>query len=103
MVGTTYESSFRTKHALPSGFLTERIALPWRLDLSAWTSYGARRDDPWDAITKDGIQSSFRGIRGGDEGYHDMVRCWTELGFVIKRVKNLSRTDAAHPELILVE
>jgi hypothetical protein len=36
VVGTTYESSFRTKHALPSGFFSERIALPWRLNLSAW-------------------------------------------------------------------
>ncbi len=39
--GATYESSFRLKHALPSGFLTERMALPWRRIFPPATSYGA--------------------------------------------------------------
>ncbi len=103
VAGATYESPFRLKHALPPGFLTERMAPPWQADFSACDELSCQRSDPSTTITKDGIQSFSSGIRGGDEGNHDMVRCWTELGFVIKRVKNLSRTDAAHPELIPVE
>jgi hypothetical protein len=81
----TYESPFRIKQTLPPGFLTERMALPWQADFSACGELWWPAQRPVDVITTDGIQSFSRGIRGGDEGYHDMVRWWTELGFIIKK------------------
>jgi hypothetical protein len=81
----TYESPFRIKHNLPPGFLTERMVLPWQADFSSCGELWWPAQRPVDVITATGIQPFSRGIRDGDEGYHDMVRWWTELGLVIKK------------------
>ena len=75
--GATYESPFRLEHALPPAFLTERMALSWQAIFPPATSCRAQRNDRSTRLTK--VDPFSRGIRGEDEGDHDIVRCWTEL------------------------
>ncbi|MDQ3186597.1 MAG: LodA/GoxA family CTQ-dependent oxidase [Pseudomonadota bacterium] len=78
----TYEAPFRVKHTLPAGFLTERMALPWQADFLACGELWWPAQRPVDVVTASGqIQPFSRGI----EDYGDMVRWWTELGFVVKK------------------
>lgn len=79
---TTYEAPFRIKHTLPPGFLTERMALPWQADFLACGELWWPAQRPVDVVTASGeIQPFSRGI----EDYADMVRLWTELGFIVKK------------------
>jgi hypothetical protein len=78
----TYEGSFRIKHTLSPGFLTERMALPWQADFLACGELWWPAQRPVDVVTASGrIQPFSRGI----QDYGDMVRWWTELGFVVKK------------------
>ncbi|SFN65397.1 LodA/GoxA family CTQ-dependent oxidase [Nitrosospira briensis] len=78
----TYESPFRIKHTLLPGFLTERMALPWQADFLACGELWWPAQRPVDVVTAAGeIQPFSRGI----EDYGDMVRWWTELGFIVKK------------------
>lgn len=78
----TYEGPFRIKHTLPPGFLTERMALPWQADFLACGELWWPAQRPVDVVTASGqIQPFSRGI----QDYGDMVRWWTELGFVVKK------------------
>lgn len=78
----TYEAPFRIKHTLPAGFLTERMALPWQADFLACGELWWPAQRPVDVVTASGqIQPFSRGI----QDYGDMVRWWTELGFIVKK------------------
>jgi hypothetical protein len=78
----TYEAPFRIKHTLPPGFLTERMALPWQADFLACGELWWPAQRPVDVVTASGqIQPFSRGI----EDYSDMVRWWSELGFIVKK------------------
>ena len=81
----TYETPFRIRQTLPPGFLTERMALPWQADFVACGELWWPAQRPVEVVTAAGIQPFSRGIRGGDNGYVDMVRWWTELGFIVKK------------------
>jgi hypothetical protein len=70
------------------------MALPWQADFSACGALWRPARRPVDVITATGIQRFSQGIRDGDERYHDMVRWWAELGFIIKKVRNSSRMSA---------
>ena len=78
----TYGAPFRIKETLPPGFLTERMALPWQADFLACGELWWPAQRPVDVVTQSGeIQPFSRGI----EDYGDMVRWWTELGFVVRK------------------
>jgi hypothetical protein len=78
----TYEAPFRIKHTLSPGFLTERMALPWQADFLACGELWWPAQRPVDVVTASGqIQPFSRGI----EDYSDMVRWWSELGFIVKK------------------
>lgn len=82
MQAATYESPFRIKHTLPPGFLTQRMALPWQADFYACGELWWPAQRPVDVVTASGrIQPFSRGI----QDYSDMVRWWTELGFIVKK------------------
>ncbi len=78
----TYQAPFRIKHTLPPGFLTERMALPWQADFLACGELWWPAQRPVDVVTPSGeIQPFSRGVAD----YADMVRWWTELGFVVRK------------------
>ncbi|MDR4485332.1 MAG: LodA/GoxA family CTQ-dependent oxidase [Nitrospirales bacterium] len=78
----TYIEPFRIDHRHPAGFLTERMALPWQADFIACGQLWWPAQRPVEVTTRSGTRESFsRGIND----YADMVRWWTELGFVVQR------------------
>jgi hypothetical protein len=77
----TYQAPFRIRQTLPPGFLTERMALPWQADFLACGELWWPAQRPVDVITASGLQPFSRGI----DDYVDMVRWWTELGFIVKK------------------
>lgn len=78
----TYEAAFRIRHTLPGGFLTQRMALPWQADFLACGELWWPAQRPVDIITASGrVQPFSRGI----DDYADMVRWWTELGFIVQK------------------
>ena len=78
----TYDAPFRIKQSLPPGFLTERMALPWQADFFACGELWWPAQRPVEVVTDAGqIQPFSRGV----QSYGDMVKWWTELGFVVKK------------------
>ena len=78
----TYEASFRIRQTLPPGFLTECMAVPWQADFFACGELWWPAQRPVDVVTPSGeIQPFSRGI----QDYADMVRWWSELGFIVKK------------------
>jgi hypothetical protein len=78
----TYEASFRIRQTLPPGFLTECMAVPWQADFFACGELWWPAQRPVDVVTASGqIQPFSRGI----QDYADMVRWWSELGFIVKK------------------
>jgi hypothetical protein len=78
----TYEAPFRIRQTLPPGFLTERMALPWQADFLACGELWWPAQRPVDVITGSG---ELRPFSRGIDDYVDMVRWWTELGFIVKK------------------
>lgn len=78
----TYEAPFRIKQTLPPGFLTERMALPWQADFLACGELWWPAQRPVDVITASG---QLRAFSRGIDDYADMVRWWTELGFIVRK------------------
>ncbi len=78
----TYDSPFRIKQSLSPGFLTERMALPWQADFLDCGALWWPAQRPVEVITQSGqLQRFSRGVKS----YGDMVKWWTELGFVVKQ------------------
>ena len=78
----TYGAPFRIKQTLPPGFLTERMALPWQADFLDCGQLWWPAQRPVDVVTASGqIQPFSRGIKD----YSDMVRWWSELGFIVEK------------------
>ncbi len=86
----TYEAPFRIKQSLPPGFLTERMALPWQADFLDCGDLWWPAQRPVEVVTHSGeIKRFARGIKN----YGDMVKWWTELGFVVEKDDGFVETE----------
>lgn len=78
----TYIEPFRIDHRHQAGFLTERMALPWQADFIACGELWWPAQRPVEVTKSDGSRDSYS---RGMNGYSDMVKWWTELGFVVRK------------------
>jgi L-Lysine epsilon oxidase N-terminal/L-lysine epsilon oxidase C-terminal domain len=77
---------FRIDPALPAGFLTEKMALPWQADFADCGNYWWPSQRPDDVTTKVGGNEVRwdRGVVGSVlNGHQNMVDDWSKLGFVV--------------------
>lgn len=78
----TYIEPFRIDPRHPAGFLTERMALPWQADFEECGDFWWPAQRPVEVTAGDGNRVPFsRGVNGKS----DMVKWWTELGFIVRK------------------
>jgi hypothetical protein len=78
---------FRLNPALPPGFLTEKMALPWQADFADCGRYWWPSQRPVNVTTEAGVQANWdRGVAViNSQAMHlNMVVNWMKLGFVVR-------------------
>jgi hypothetical protein len=78
---------FRLNPALPPGFLTEKMALPWQADFADCGRYWWPSQRPVNVTTEAGVQANWdRGVAviNSQATHLNMVVNWMKLGFVVR-------------------